>query len=135
MKSLHSTHATQIVGVVTGVATTTSPTTVGKDADVTAPATTVTTGHGMTCAPNRAVLHVTMIVTTGAVDAIRAMDVIKIAGATTIVNATKVMGVTAAGIAAATATPTPWMRTDPGPARGTGMTAPHGGLTRAPITP
>ena len=135
MKSLHSARATQIVGVTTGVETTPSPKTVGKDADMTAPATTVTTGHGVTRAPNRAVLHVTMIVTTDAVDAIKAVDVVKIVGATTIVDAAKALGVTAAGIAAATATSTPWLRTDPGPAHGTGMIAPHGGLTRAPITP
>ena len=135
MKSLHSACATQIVSVTTGVETIASPTTMGKDAGVIAPATTVTTGHGVACAPNRAVLHMTMIVTTDAVDAIKAVDVIKIAGATTIVDVTKAADVTVAGIAAATATPTSWTRTDPGPAQGTGMTALHGGLTRAPINP
>ena len=95
----------------------------------------MTTGHRVTCAPNRAVLHVAMIVTIDAVDAIKAVDIIKIAGATTIVDATRAAGVTAAGIAAATTMPTPWMRTDPGPDHGTGMIAPHGGLTRAPINP
>ena len=135
MKSLHSARATQIVGVTTGVETTASLTTMGKDADVTAPATTVTTGHGVTHAPICAVLHVTMIVITDEVDAIKAVDVIKIAGATTIVDVTKAADVTAARIAAATTTPTPWTRTDSGPARGTGMTAPHGGLTRASINP
>ena len=79
--------------------------TMGKDAGVIAPATTVTTSHGVTCAPNRAIPHVTMIVTTDTVDAIKAVDVIKIAGATTIVDVTKAADVTVAGIAADTATP------------------------------
>ena len=135
MKFLHSARATQIVGPTTGVETTASPTTMGKDADVTTPATTVTTGHGVTHAPNRVVLHVTMIATTDAVDAVKVLDVIKIAGATTIVVVTKAADVSAAGIAVATTTPMSLMRTDPGPAHGTGMTAPHGGLTRAPINP
>ena len=137
MKSLHSAHATQIVTVIIGVATTASPTTVGKDADVTAPATTVATGHGVTRAPSRAVLHVMMIVTTDVVDAIKSVDVTKIAGATTTVDTAKAADVTATGIAAATATPTPWMKTvtNPGPAHRTGMIASHGGLTRAPTAP
>ena len=110
--------------------------------------TTVTTGHRVTCAPSRAVLRVTMIVTT---DAIKAVDAIKIAGETTIVDAiiagettivdaTKATGVaaagvTVAGIAAVTATPTPWTRTNPDPAQGTGMTTLHGGLTHVPTNP
>ena len=98
-------------------------------------ATTVTTGHGVTCAPNRVVLRVSMIMTTDAVDAIKTVDVIKIAGKTTIMDAAKAAGVTVAGIAVATATPTPWTRIDPGPAQGTEMVALQGGLTRAPINP
>ena len=134
---MHFARATQIVDVTTGVETTASPTTVGKDADVTAPATTVATGHGVTRAPSRAVLHVMMIVTTDVVDAIKAVDITKIAGATTIVDATKAVDVTAAGIAAVNATPPPWMRTvtNLDPAHGTGMIAPRRDLKRAPAAP
>ena len=75
-----------------------------------------------------------------AVDAIKAVDATKIAGETTVVDAAKAAGVTAAdvtvaGIAAATAMPTPWTRTTPGPAQGIGMTTLHGGLTRVPTNP
>ena len=104
MKSLHSARATQIVGVITGVATTASPTTVGKGADVTAPATTMITGHGVTHTLIRVVLHVTVIATT---DVSKAVDVTKTAGATTTVDATKAADVTATGIVAVNATPTP----------------------------
>ena len=69
-----SPHATQNVGV-TGVITTASPKAVGEDADVIVPATTVTIGHSVTRVLTCVVLHVVMmIVTTDAVDAIRAMD-------------------------------------------------------------
>ena len=131
---MHSARATQIVGVTTGVATTVSPTTVDKGADVTTPATTVTTDHGVTRALNRVVLHEIVIATTDVVDVIKAVDVTKIAGATTTADATKTADVTAAGVAAVNATPTPWMRTvtNPGHAHGTRMIAPHSGLLRAP---
>ena len=68
----------------------------------------------MTRAPNPFVL-----------DVIKAVDAIKIAGATTTVDATKAADVTAAEIAAVNATSTPWMRTvtSPDPAHGTGMIA------------
>ena len=89
----------------------------GKSTDVTAPATIVTTYH--------------------VVDVIKAVDITKIGGATTTVDATKATDVTAAGIAAANATPTPWMRTvtNPDPAHRTEMIAPRRGLTRAPASP
>ena len=105
---------------------------------------TVTTGHGVMCATNHAVPHALMIVAT---DAIAVVDVLKIAGETTTVDATKATGtmtvdvtttgvtaadVTEAGIAATAVTPTLWMRTSPGPAQGTEMTNHYDGLTHAP---
>ena len=127
-----SVHATINVGVTISADTIAAAMTV----------TTVTAGHGVTCATNHAVLQALMIVTT---DAITAVDVLKIAGETTTVDATKAAGVrtagviaadvTVAGIAAATAMPTLWIRTTPGPVQGTGRTALHGVLTHAPTTP
>ena len=70
------------------------------------PATTVTTGHGVTRAPICCVLHVMMIVTTDVVNAIKAVDATRVVGATTTVVASKAGDVTAAGIAAVNATQT-----------------------------
>ena len=137
MKSPHSPHATQIVGVTTGVTTSASPTPVDEDADVIVPATTVTTGHGVTRAAICFVLHAMKIATTDAVDTIRVVDVIRIAGATTTVDATKAAGVTAEGTAAANTMPMSWTRTvtNPDPAHETGMIAPLHDLTSAPGDP
>ena len=120
------------MGVIIGVTTIASPTTVGEGADVIVLATTVTTGHGVTRVPTRVVLHVIMIVTTDVVDAIKAMNLIE--GAATTMDVTKIADVTAEGTAAANATLTPWMRpvTGPDPSHGTGMIARPRDLTRAP---
>ena len=125
--------ATHNVGVITTVISTTG----GEDADVIVPAATVATGHGVTRVLTRVVLHVMMIATTAAVGAIRTVDVTMIADMTTTVDATRAAGVTAEGIAADTATLTPWTKavTDPDPAHVTGTIARHPDLTRTPGTP
>ena len=64
----------------------------------------------MTRVLTRAVLHVMMIMTTGAVNMIRVVDATMIAGATTTVDTTRAAGVTAEGIAVVTATLTPWIK-------------------------
>ena len=108
----------------------------GNGVDVIVPATAVTTGNGVTRVLPCVVLHVMMIVTTDAVDAIRAVDVTTIADVTITVDATKAAGVTAEGITAVTATLTPRMKavTGPDPTHGTGIIAHYHDLIRAPGT-
>ena len=123
--------------MIIGLTATVNPAAVGKGANVIVTVTTVTTGHGVTHAPSCVVLHVAMIVTTGVVDVIKAVDVIRIAGATTTVDAAKAAGVTAEGTAAANAMPMPWTGTvtNPDPAHETGMIAPLHDMTSAPGAP
>ena len=113
-----------------------SPSTVGEDADASAPATPLTAGHGMTRVPVCVVLHVTMTMATTTVDAIRTVDAITTVYTITTVDATRAADVTTEGIAGGTtpATLTPRTKVVIGPdfAHGTGTIARRHALIHVP---